>query len=249
MTTTELKANLIDDRIKYYWEQVESKFNVTFSQASDGIYGCYTIGDSVTFYIDYDNLSKDSFAHEVLHAYVSAERCHISGCLKNTIKGNTALDSLFSVSLLDHIGNVMEHMKIYPIYCELGFDKNIFTIDYLESKLTKADVESLRTLYKSINYLASDRFVGKLIAALADPNSEIDYSLQLIQLRKFDPDLFDLTFKMIERWRRTKFRNVSVAEDDYNTVIWEYFKGLEIWIRKKLKYPLWWHKISFKLRN
>jgi hypothetical protein len=249
LTTAELKEHLIDNRTEHHWKLIESKYTIAFKEATDGIYGCYTIGDSVTFYIDSGNLSKDYFAHELLHAYVSSVGCHIGGCLKNHIRENSVLSALLSLKLLDHIGNVLEHVKTYPIYIELGFDKNKFTVDYLESKLTTADVASLRLLYKSVDYLASDRFVGKLIAALADPNPEFDYSQQLIQLRKFDPHLFDITYKMVERWKLTKFDNVSVLDDDYNTVTWEYYQGLEKWIRKKRNFPLWWHKMMFVIRD
>lgn len=249
LSVTELKKQLIDNRVESLWKQIESKFSIAFCEASDGIYGCYTIGDSATFYIDSDKLSKDYFAHEVLHVYVSSVGCHIAGCLKNLIQDNSILSTLLTLKLLDHIGNVLEHIKTYPIYIELGFDKNKFTIDYLESKLTTNDVASLRLLYKSVDYLASDRYIGKLIAALADPNPEFDYSQQLIHLRKFDPHLFDITYKMVERWKLTKFENLSVLEDNYNTVIWEYYLELEKWIRKKRKFPLWWHKMMFVIRD
>lgn len=249
LSVTELKKQLIDNRLESIWKLIESKYSIDFSEASDGIYGCYTIGNSATFHIDSSKLSKDYFAHEVLHAYMSSVGCHIAGSLKILIQDNSILSKVLSLKLLDHIGNVLEHIKTYPIYIELGFDKNKFTIDYNESKLTIADIESLRLLYKSVDYFASDRFVGKLTAALADPNPEFDYSEQLIQLRKFDPHLFDITYKMVERWKLIKFENVSVLDDDYNTVTWEYYQGLEKWIRKKRKFPLWWHKMMFRIRD
>lgn len=249
LSVTELKKQLIDNRLESIWKLIESKYSIDFSEASDGIYGCYTIGNSATFHIDSSKFSKDYFAHEVLHAYMSSVGCHIAGSLKILIQDNSILSKVLSLKLLDHIGNVLEHIKIYPIYIELGFDKNKFTIDYFESKLTTTDIACLRSLYRSVGYFASDRFVGKLTAALADPNPEFDYSQQLIQLRKFDPHLFDITYKMVERWKLTKFDNVSVLDDDYNTVTWEYYQGLEKWIRKKRKFPLWWHKMMFRIRR
>ncbi len=224
---------LLDYRNQNLWNEIQKNYNITFENSFSNEYSCFTQNKDVIFYIDKDNLCKSSFTHEMLHVYLRHKDCYISGGLNNTIRQNSTLSFMFSSELLDHMGNCLDHIKMLPIYLNLEFKKEKFILDYYEHKCTLEELKLLKQNYKihsSINPKAVDFFIGKLFAIFADPNSEFDYSKELDEFRKIDPILFDANYKMIEHWKKIKIENRQVIDDDYHSVLFEYYQNLEKWI-------------------
>lgn len=225
---------LLDFRNQNLWNEIQKNFNVTFENSLTNEYGCFSQNKNVVFYIDENNPCKSSFTHEMLHVYLRLKDCYISGGLNNTILQNRILSSFFSSNLLDHIGNCLDHIKMLPIYLDLGFEREKFILDYYEHKFNKYELDLLKLNYKinnNINPEAVDFFVGKLIAILADPNDNFDYSNELKELKSIDSILYEANEQMILHWKKIKVENRELFEDDYHSVLFEYYQNLESWIK------------------
>ena len=224
---------LLDYRNENLWTEISNNYNVSFENSLSKEYGCFAQNNNVTFYIDKNNLCKSSFTHEMLHVYLRLKDCFISGGLNNTINQNSILSSIFSQALLEHMGNCLDHIKMFPVYINLGFEKEKFLLDFNENKCTQEELSILKNNYKIhslINKKAVDFYIGKLFAILADPNTEFDYTQELNEFKQIDPILFEANNKMIQSWKEIKLENRKIWDDDYHTVLFEYYQDLEKWI-------------------
>lgn len=224
---------LLDSRNQNLWNQISEKYNVSFEDSNNGEYACYSYDNNIIFYIDKTNLCKDSFTHEMLHAYLRLNDCYIGGGLQNTINSSRILSSILSSRLIEHMGNCLDHIKMLPIYLELGFSREKFILDYDEYKCTDEEIQILKKHYrngKKINLNAVDSYVGRIVAILADPNNTFDYSNDLNQLRKIDSQLFQIIERLINHWKEIKVENRKLLEDDYHTVLSGFYENMKNWI-------------------
>jgi hypothetical protein len=241
MKNSEIINNLIDSRSKKLWLQIDTLLNVSIEPTKDGYYGCFTQANDAIFYIDFQNLCKDSFAHELLHVKMSLQGCNINGCLKKHIAESPVLTILLKNELGDHIGNVLQHIRMYDEYLELGFDKSKFISDYNVDKCTEVDLSNLEISYKNLNYLCLDSHLSKLFAVLCDPNPELNYSSAKVKLSKIDPDLYRISNNLVEHWKQTEI-------DNYRLAVNEFIAELEKWVKRKRRYGLWVHRFVYDLK-
>ncbi|MDO9154944.1 MAG: hypothetical protein Q7U47_14755, partial [Paludibacter sp.] len=163
---------------------------------------------------------------------MSMQGCYINGCLKMYMADSLVLSKLLKSELGDHIGNVLQHIRFYDLFLELGFEKTKFIADYNVHKCTEAELSSLEMLYRNLNYLCLDTLVGKLFAVLCDPNPELDYSLAKVRLRKLDAKLYRIVSNLVEQWKQTEI-------DNYRPAVTEFIANLENWVKRKRRYGLW----------
>ena len=241
-TKPELINNLIDTRSEKLWQEINTHFSVSIEQTKNGNYACFKQGNEAIIYIDFQNFCKDSFAHELLHAQMSMHGCYINGCLKMYMADSPVLSMLLKSELGDHIGNVLEHIRFYDLYLELGFEKSKFIDDYNEHKCTEAELSSLEMLCRNLNYLCLDTHLGKLFAVLCDPNPELDYSSAKVRLFKLEPELYRIANNLVEHWKQTEI-------DNYRPVVTEFITNLEKWVKKKQRYGLWVHRLAYDIRK
>ena len=226
---------LIDSRNEKLWNTLTDKYNISFKDSNNDEYSCYSENDDITFYIVRDNLCKDSFTHEMLHVYLRMNDCFIGAGLKNTIWQSKILTSMLSFDLLEHMGNCLDHIKMLPIYLSMGFEREKFIIDYNIHKCSPEELTSLKRNYrqeKKVNPKAVDLYIGKYFAMLADPNDSFDYSNQLESLAKIDPLLYHINKRMIDFWHEIKIEDRQIMDDDYHSVLFEYYDNLKKWISK-----------------
>src|SRR5690606_16920024 len=92
---------------------------------------------------------------------------YFGSSLENLIRGNEILNRILSDNLIEHFGNCIDHIKMLPIYLELGFDKKKFINDYDINKCTKAEIKQLKENFRcgrSYYGKAVDFYIGKYIA-------------------------------------------------------------------------------------
>ena len=119
------------------------------------------------------------------------------------IAGSKILKRVFSAKLLEHIGNCVDHIKMFPMYEDMGFDPEKFLTDYHTFKLQPSELSDLKKYYREqgqYNTAAVDLFIGKFMSVFADFNMDFDYETQLKQLRQIDPVLYDLLDKFLIEW-------------------------------------------------
>jgi len=224
---------LLDSRNQNLWNEIQEKYNVEFSDSHNEEYGCFTQNNNVTFYIDQNNLCKDSFTHEMLHVYLKLKETYIGASLELTIKGNKTLSSIMSSQLIDHMGNCLDHVKMLPIYLELNFDREKFLLDYNEYKCTRDELAMLKKYYKNgstVNLQAVDAYIGRLVSIFADPNDTFDYSRDLNELKKIDLLLYQIIERLFTHWKEVKIEDRKVFEDDYHTVTFNFHENMKKWI-------------------
>jgi hypothetical protein len=226
---------LIDFRNENLWKSLNKNYNIKIEDSPNEEYSCYSENNDITFYIVNKNLCKDSFTHEMLHAYLRMNDCFIGAGLKNTIWQSKILTAIMSNNLLEHIGNCLDHVKMLPKYLDMGFERKKFILDYDTRKCSSEELTLLKQNYrqgKKVNPNAVDLYIGKLIGILVDPNDSFDYTKELKNLEKLDPLLYAINTRMINFWSEIKIENRQVIDDDYHSVLFEYYDNLKKWISK-----------------
>lgn len=224
---------LLDVRNESLWKELSDNYSITLKPSPNQEYGCYSVGKEVTFYINESNLCLDSFTHEMLHVLLRLKELYIGAGLKNTLAGSNILKAIFSDALLEHIGNSLDHIKMLPVYLEMGFDREKFLLDYHEDKCLESEIVQLKRYYKTgkkLNFSIVDNYLGKLFAILADPNPNFTYSSQKEQLQKIDPFLFAATKKMVSQWKKVELSGGNGLSNTYHEVVFSYYQDLKKWV-------------------
>jgi hypothetical protein len=225
-TTLRLRQKgLLDSRNISLWKEIRSAHKIKVLKATDGEYSVHSINKNSTLrYVD-ENICADSFSHELLHIYLRLKGCLIGASLKLHIQCSSELSRIMSYELLEHIGNCLDHVRMLPMYLDLGFDRKKFIQDYHIRKIGEEFTEELRKNYREYGIILAenaDVFIGKLFAVLADPNKDFDYSKDLEELRKIDPVLFEINKKLFDSWLETPL-------GDYHSILIDYYDEMVVW--------------------
>ena len=224
---------LIDYRNENLWNQIQESHNIEFEDSANEEYSCYSQGNNIIFYINKNDLRKDSFTHEMLHVYMRMKEFYFGSSLTNQLASNSLLSSLISEELVEHIGNCLDHIKMLPIYLEMGFEREHFLLDYHLYKCTNEEISQFKKFYKignKINLNAVDPYIGRIVSILADPNDTFDYSSDLEKLKNIDPLLFQIVERLTNHTKELKVENRAFLDDDYLTVIGNFIENLKRWI-------------------
>lgn len=225
--------DLLDLRNQKLWDSIQEKYNVSIESRFGGNYGCYSQNDNIIFFIDSNNLCKDSFTHELLHIYLRLKEFYIGASLKLTVRGSRILSNIMSDRLLEHMGNCLDHVKMLPIYLEMGFDRKKFIVDYNIYKCTNEELQEIKKYYRTgrkINISVVDSYIGRIVSIIADPNDEFDYSKDIVELRKIDPFLYQIIEKLFNDCREIKLENRSIFENDDHAVVFNFYKNMKTWM-------------------
>ena len=226
---------LVDYRNEMLWKEINENYIVEFEDSLNKEYGCYTVNNKVIFFIDKNNLCKDFFTHEMLHVLMGMKDLYFSSSLKLTLPQSKILSENLSSQLIEHIGNSLDHIKMLPIYLELGFDRKKFILDYTKYKCSAEEITQFNRYYKvgkKVNLKTIDSYIGRLVSILSDANEDFDYSADLKKLEKVDPLLFKIIVRLIDHTKEVKVLDRTFFEDDHRTVISNFYKNMINWISK-----------------
>lgn len=224
---------LIDFRNQNLWNQIQENYTIEFEYSLNEEYSCYTQAHNVIFFINKNNLSKDSFTHEMLHVYMQIKEFYFGSSLSNFLASSRVLNSIISPALIEHIGNCLDHVLMFPLYLEMDFDREKFIHDYNLYKCTDEEINQFQKFYKKgnrINTQAVDAYIGRLVSILADPNNQFDYSNHIEKLKKIDPLLFRIVERLINHTKELKLENIQLVDDTYITVTCNFYENLKKWI-------------------
>ena len=227
---------LIDYRNFELWKILSSNYDIKIENSTNNEYSCFTKNSNAIIYIVPDNISADSFTHELLHVYLKYKEFYLGSSIKNFVKHDTVLSILLSDALLEHIGNCLDHLKMFKIYSDLGFDKKEFLLDFEIHKCTKTELNSLQNNFRyfgKINPNAVDFYIGKLIAMLCDPNTENNYIKELIEFKNLDIELYEIVHKLV-----SDTKNFDIEKNDllnsYRDISSDFYEELNNWTTNKL---------------
>jgi hypothetical protein len=223
----------IDERNSELLNSLNSKFSIKIEQSKSREYSCFTQNSEAIIYIDENNICKDSFTHELLHIYLKDKEFFLGASLKLTIAQSRILSRIFSEKLIEHLGNCLDHLKMFEIYKGLGFSQEKFILDYFEYKCTESDIKFLSRNYKignKINNNTVDFYIGKLVAIFCDLNIENDYQKHLTILEKLDTKLYSIVEKLIEETKAYNLNNENIFIS-YRDIANDFYSNLITWIK------------------
>lgn len=201
---------LVDGRNKDLWESMSNKFNITLQEAFNNEFGVYIPHNSndVIIYINTINQNSSSFTHELLHLYLTTRQIIIYNSIKELIKPNKTLQQIFSLSLIEHISNIIEHTIMLPLYLNLGYKKEDFISDHNEPKCSKEDIQLISNNFKKgelYNYKCVDYYIGTFLAIKCDSNSNTNYTFCEKGFKNIDSFLYQILNDYSEQWNNYNF--------------------------------------------
>jgi len=223
----------IDERNSELWNTLNSKFNIRIEQSRNREYACFTQNNDAILYVDENNICKDSFTHELLHIHLKDKEFYLGSSLKLTIAQSRILSRIFSEALIEHIGNCLDHLKMFEIYKNLGFRQEKFLLDFYDYKCKESEINDLSKNYKNgnkINTNAVDFYIGKLVAILCDPNIENDYQKPLTIFKKLDAKLYSIVEKLIEDTKSYNLNNEDIFVS-YRDISEDFYSNLINWVK------------------
>lgn len=225
------------------WEKLNSKYNITVYPNTRGEYGISTKGQDAIIYVDpTKEPCTASFAHELLHLLIRSTQTYIGNAITLIVHENPILRLIMTDSLLQHIGNCLDHAKMLPLYLEMGFDRTLFIKDYATPKLTVEELKNIqqrfcrKSIFRKTSYNPAiiDFYIGKYFAVKACPNNTIDYSYLLYELENVNQDLWLILDNFWTRWIEYDiFKQRKVFEEDYNTLGYEFTENIKKWLAHK----------------
>lgn len=226
-----IEKNFIDDRNNRIWNELKQKYNFEIDKSNNHEYSCFIQAKKVIIYYDDSNICKDSFTHELLHVYLNSKEFYLGNNLNLIINNDANLSRILSKQLIEHISNCLDHIKMFSIFNELGFDKFKFIVDYFDRKCDRADVLELTFNYRyytSIDSKAADFFIGKLVGMLCDVNEEHNYTEELNDFRQIDKELYDSVCALINNTKDFDINDMSVF-NQYRSISSTFYENLKKW--------------------
>lgn len=228
---------LVDNRNSTLLKELEKNYSIKVELVDNTLeYGCYSINHSSTIYVPKSNICSDSFTHELLHIYLRSKGIFIGARLKRKTQNSEILSQIYTEPLLDHIGNCLDHIKILPIYLNLGFERSKFLIDFEKKKCTKQEVEQIKRYWKQgtkYNSQVIEFYLEKYFAIKACPNTDFYYGNIIQELSQIDEKLFSINEKLINRWLEMKIEPQDILEDDYVIIAEDYLYEMSNWVKSK----------------
>jgi hypothetical protein len=192
-------------------------------------------GEKATIYLPEDSFSEECITHELLHLYIETKENIVYCLLMGLIRENANLKLIFSNDLIEHMTNCLHHIKMLPIFIQMGYDKANFLAD---SFLNKCEIDFAKRIKRRFKFLgkynktAIDIYIGKYFAMKTDV-SEIDYSRQLNIMFETDKALYTILQNFWTKW--LSFNIYSTDTIDYwsDNFAGEFIDSLEVWIKEK----------------
>lgn len=224
---------LIDARNSDLWKEMSSEYTIKLKEAKEPGYLTSFDNGKVTIMVDMENLNPHSFTHELLHLYMKTREVNIANDLKATIKKENFLKDIFSDSLLEHMGNCLEHVKMLPLYLARGLRNELFVKDFHNKVMEKKELLELGKSYcKNGIYSrdAIDKFIGKFFSMKSSNNPKYNYDYYFLGLKHIDPQLYASLLKFWEEWQHFE---VGDAPEKYQAMLDQFIRDLRTWKMNK----------------
>lgn len=194
---------LLNSQNTALWEYLSAKYDLRLDESPENCYLTYFDHDTVVVEVDMADINPSGFTHELLHVYMKDRGIHMVRDLKTGIQADKDLQELFSTSLRVHIGNCLEHVKMLPIFLELGFENERFIGDYDIRIMDETQIDNLEEQYyfdgrpelKSVDY-----YLGKYFSMKASNNPAFDYTNYCERLETIDRSLFGILERFWNSW-------------------------------------------------
>jgi hypothetical protein len=229
---------LLDNRNIELWNHLNSIHDITVEFGDFYEYGVYSINDSSVIFVPQDKIDIPGFTHELLHIFLRTKDVYIGSDLSLRVNEKPHLQNVLSKRLIDHIGNCLCHIKMLPIFTEMGFCERDFITDYGVNKLNEDDVRLLQKNFRKkplfgnsyFNKLYIDGYVGKYFAAKSCPNKAFDYSGGLGSLKSINAELYTILDDFMNEWLNLEISDISPITGGYIIMAYNFINRIENWI-------------------
>lgn len=232
MTLNELLELNLDDKNRTLWSEVNQNCCIKLEPSFEPNYISNFRDSEITIFIDINKIESHSFAHELLHVKLRNDGMRASSYLNKKIEKSRNLDYIFSKALEDHIGNCLEHVKMFPLFVNLGYRRIDFLSDFKKEKLTDKEVLSIKSRFVQNNIIdkdALDYYIAKFFAVKACLSGN-NYYKSLVSLKKISPNLYDILKEFWEDWRDFSLEEEPKA---YEEIIDIFIEELDNWAETK----------------
>lgn len=230
------QLGLLDNRNLKLWESLSKTHNIVVKTSNLPYYDCYSQDNDSLIMVTENEYDPAYFTHELLHILLRQKEIFMGASFKLHINSNPDLSRILSENLLDHFGNCLDHIKMLPIYQNLGFETEKFLSDSDENKCTEQELRILKNGFKSDPYYNPeivDFYFGKYISIKADTIPKANYKNCLEELRKMDEDLFVILDQFITNWEQMPLDKENIWDDDYHSILFDFILKLENWSNTK----------------
>jgi hypothetical protein len=227
-------TTLLDKRNAELFEEVSKKCKITFEYSSENNYACYSEGQSSIIYVPKYNQSIESLTHELLHIYLRTKEMYAGGCLTRMINESKELEQLFDKELIDHITNVIDHIKMFPIFISLGFDKEKFIDDFNTPKCTEEEIKRLELYHSVLPNFKPDffkLFVGKFFSMKGCPNDKYNYEICYKKMDDLDFILLQDLNSFNDEWQSYDINKNDIFDKHYREIMSELVVSFKAWNR------------------
>ena len=220
---------LIDARNSHLWKEMRSVYKIKLKEAGEPGYLTSFDNGKVTIMVDMENLNPHSFTHELLHLYMKPREVNVASDLKSAVNKENILNDIFSDSLLEHMGNCLEHVKMLPLYLASGLRNQLFVRDFHKKVMDKKELWELsKSFYIDGIYSrdAIDKFMGEFFFIKTSNNPEFNYDDYFLGLKNIDSQLYASLLKFWEEWLYFELGN---AREKYQAMIDRFLGTLKTW--------------------
>lgn len=241
MTTPQLqRIGLLEYRnIKLYNELLQTQqIDTVLQQRND--YATYTIGNTAIIYVATDNLRATYYTHELLHIFLRTKKVFLGSSIISYLESKPKLNRIVSDDFREQVPNMLDHVKMLPLFLELGYDRKEFIQDYDTDKFTWLDLGYILAIFRKSwfwkkRYTATgvDQYIGRYFAARTCPDPSGDYTSQLNRLKKLDAELFEILETFFTAWENYDYDNPDSYERSYHRFSLPFVDSLDAWAGKR----------------
>lgn len=230
------KIILIDKRNTALWKSMNNMYNIDFQNSYEPNFQLYLLKKNAIIYIPSENANAGGFTHELLHMKLHSLGVLTGPAIRVHIKKKKNLSKYLTKNLQDHLSNSLEHIKMLPIFLDMGFDIEHFISDYHKNKADSIYIDNIIQKLKikdSYNADIFDSYVGRYFAIVACPNKNFHYGEALTKLKELSPDLYDVLNRFTEKWTDLNLLDSEIDLSLYKTTLWNFLDELEHWTENK----------------
>ncbi|QJD81636.1 hypothetical protein [Spirosoma rhododendri] len=149
------------------------------------------------------------------------------------------LRPLLSEELLEFLANALDHLKMLPLFLDLGYEPRQFIADYA---LDKGSDQLILPITKAFLFkghyskIAFDAYIGRYFAIIACPNPEHNYGRALKQLKNLDADLYAISEKFAQNWKVLNPAEAGHEQEGRILIAYPFVEELNEWVTNKTFY-------------